>query len=66
MGFTQEDKLYLSNVVDETLNDVLCDFYDKHNIKSGDITPEQSLEWDDLKDKVVDLMLTLAKQNSLV
>lgn len=55
--------------IKEEVNDklefgVLSAIYDKYSIKHGDITPEQSLKWDELVDGISNLVLELFRQNN--
>lgn len=55
--------------IKEEVNDklefgVLSAIYDKYGIKHGDITPEQSLKWDELVDGISNLVLELFRQNN--
>lgn len=62
------ERKFLKPVIDQHLNDALEEYHKmlerKNGCKySGDITPEQSLEWDKLVDDIADLFERLAEQN---
>lgn len=67
-GLNNEDKpnIVLSKVVDKGLEDMLSAYYKSNNVTTGDISPEQSLIWDDVVEKVTDLFDVLIKQNQKV
>lgn len=50
--------------VDDALNfGVLANLYKEYNVMSGDISPDQYMLWDDLVNRMADLMLDLYEQN---
>ena len=52
-----------SKLEDKLTYDFLREIFDNYGINSGDITPEQSLEWDELVEKLANLIVKLCKQN---
>lgn len=52
-----------SKLDDKLTYDFLREIFDTYGVTSGDITPEQSFEWDDLIEKLAGLIVKLCKQN---
>lgn len=53
----------LNSKISGAVENILTEFYTQENIHYGDITPEQTVEWEELTQKFTNLLLTLAKQN---
>ena len=50
--------------ISATLENELSRIYDEQGIKTGDITPEQALQWDEIAAQAGELFAQLVKQNS--
>ena len=66
----RHDRKELESFIDEKLDTALGQYYTdlehKNNCEySGDITPEQSLRWDNLVSQIADLFEELANQNKI-
>lgn len=53
----------LQKRISNTLERLLEEIYDEFWITSGDVTPEQYLEWEQLTTKTAELFAELIKQN---
>lgn len=53
----------LKNRISNAIESELSRIYDELKINTGDITPEQSLEWDRLTTEFADLFADLIEQN---
>lgn len=49
--------------IDEALESVLADIYTENGITTGDITPLQSLKWDEITKEAAALFAALIDQN---
>lgn len=63
MRINEEDRLYLTDMTDEALNDILHKFYEKLGIKTGDISIGRAMKWLALSNELIDLMLEMAEDN---
>jgi flavodoxin len=52
-----------SKLDDKLTYDFLREVFDTYGVTSGDMYPEQALEWDDLIEKLADLIVKICKQN---
>ena len=57
-------KNMINEVIDNDIENLLSTIYEENNIKSGDITPEQLLEWEKLTKQFSDLFVDLINQNT--
>lgn len=57
-------KEYISEKLNNRLEDCLSEIYCENNIKTGDITPAQSLIFDKLVEDTANLFMELIHQNS--
>ena len=60
---TEGKELDFTSEIEEAIVDCLTRIYEKNGAKSGDITPEQSIDWDDLISSLNKLFVELVKQN---
>jgi len=59
-----ENQQIIQSRIDATLETLLSQIYSEMKITSGDITPEQSLLWDSLTEKLSKLFGDLIAQNT--
>ena len=50
--------------ISAALENELARIYDERGISTGDITPEQALQWDEIAAQTAELFTQLVKQNS--
>lgn len=55
---------YITDKLNNSIENCLCEIYGENNIETGDITPEQSLVFDNLIDSFADLFEILIAQNN--
>lgn len=53
----------LEEKISNAVESVLSELYNEHNIKTGDISPEQTFEWERLSNDFACLLTELVKQN---
>ncbi len=53
----------LQQRIDETLENLLSEIYDEQGIQTGDISPEQSINWENLTINFSTLFFELIEQN---
>ena len=58
-------KDYIREHLDESITDIMVQLMSENNIMSGDIAPEQQLELDTHIDAIVELLVTVLKQNQV-
>lgn len=51
------DKKELLELIEEKTDDVILEYQEKNDIKSGDISPEQALRLDELQNELADLVM---------
>lgn len=62
----QEEKMNretLYNLVEERINDIFIEYQAANDIKSGDITPLQALQLEELQNKLTDLIMNVGSEN---
>lgn len=62
----QEEKMNretLYNLVEERINDIFLEYQAANDIKSGDITPLQTLQLEELQNKLTDLIMNVGSEN---
>lgn len=52
----------LYNLVEEKINDIFLEYQAANDIKSGDITPLQALQLEELKNKLTDLVMNVRSE----
>lgn len=55
---------FIKEEIEASIDNALCNVYDKYKVESGDIYPEQALEMGEIVDKLADMFVALCKQNS--
>lgn len=58
------NKETITQKVNSAMNDLLSELMEKEGVSTGDIAPELSLLWDELSEKMAELMFKLIQQNS--
>lgn len=53
----------LYNLVEERINDIFFEYQAANDIKSGDITPLQTLQLEELQNKLTDLIMNVESEN---
>lgn len=53
----------LYNLVEEKINDIFLEYQVANDIKSGDITPLQALQLEELQNKLTDLIMNVRSEN---
>lgn len=53
----------LCNLVEERINDIFLEYQAANDIKSGDITPSQALQLEELQNKLTDLIMNVGSEN---
>ena len=53
----------LYNLVEEKINDIFLEYQAANDIKSGDITPLQALQLEELQNKLTDLIMNVRSEN---
>lgn len=54
----------LYNLVEEKINDIFLEYQVANDIKSGDITPLQALQLEELQNKLADLIMNVGSENN--
>lgn len=54
----------LYNLVEEKINDIFLEYQVANDIKSGDITPLQALQLEELQNKLIDLIMNVGSENN--
>lgn len=57
------DKEKISEKLNEVIENTLSDIYSEYGVKFGDISPEQTLQWDEYISNFADLFEKLITQN---
>lgn len=60
-GKMNRETLY--NLVEERINDIFLEYQVANDIKSGDITPLQALQLEELQNKLTDLIMNVRSEN---
>ena len=53
----------LKMLIDDSINDIFVEYFDRMDIKSGDIEPLQAFELDELEEQLTNFILKIAEQN---
>lgn len=57
------DRETLYSLVEEKVNDIFLEYQAENDIKSGDITPLQTLQLEELQNKLTDLIMNVGSEN---
>lgn len=60
------DRKELFDLIDEKINDIFLEYQKANDIASGDISPLQSLDLEEIEDKLTDLIMSVGKQNDFI
>lgn len=60
------DREELFDLIDEKINDIFLEYQKANDIASGDISPLQSLDLEEIEDKLTDLIMSVDKQNNFI
>ena len=54
----------LYNLIEERLNDIFLEYHDANEIKSGDISPLQALQLEDIQNQLADLIMKVGSHDN--
>ena len=57
------DRDTLYNLIEERIDDIFLEYQKANEITSGDISPTQMLDLEDLQNKLTDLIINVCSQN---
>ncbi len=58
------DRETLYSLVEERVNDIFLEYQTANGIKSGDLSPMQSLQLDELQNTLTDLIMSVGSKNN--
>ena len=58
------DRKTLYNLIEEKINDVFLEYQAANDIKSGDITPLQALQLEELQNELTNLVMNVGSENN--
>ena len=64
IGDNEMDRETLYSLVEERVNDIFLEYQTANGIKSGDLSPMQSLQLDELQNTLTDLIMSVGSKNN--